>query len=185
MEQQFEENEEIKRLEPFVECKMVVDKSIIGVKTKLVRIRDPCNGQLLAQIRDPKIAIQPYQTMDGVIDIKDHIDNRKLPHFYKGEVPMTFDSKKLTWATLLELIRSKSRQRIFWDFVESLRQIRLTFNNILMSKFRFLPKIYKKNATIQSLFNQSAVKVEQLYQSNQTASDPRQQKKNDQEEQVG
>ena len=47
--------------------------------------------------------------MEGVIDIKDHINNRKLPHFYKGEVPMTFDNKKLTWATLLELIRSKSR----------------------------------------------------------------------------
>ena len=86
------ENEEVKRLEPFVEYKKVQDKSIIGVKTNLVRIRDPCNGQLLAQIRDPKIAILPYQTMDGVIDIKDHIENRKLPHFYKGEVPLTFDN---------------------------------------------------------------------------------------------
>ena len=47
--------------------------------------------------------------MDGIIDIKDHIDNRKLPQFYKGEPPLTFDNKKLTWATLLELIRSKSR----------------------------------------------------------------------------
>lgn len=51
------------------------DKSIIGLKTNLVRIRDPCNGHLLAQIRDPKINIMPYKTMEGVFDMKNHIDN--------------------------------------------------------------------------------------------------------------
>ena len=83
--------------------------------------------------------------MEGVIDIKDHIDKRKPPNFFKGEVPMTFDNKKVTWDTLLELLKSKDRQKIFWDFVESLRQVRLTYNNILMSKFWALPKQYKKN----------------------------------------
>ena len=48
--------------------------------------------------RDLVLAVKRYAiSLDRgdfklVIDIKDHIDNRKLPQFYKGEVPLQFDN---------------------------------------------------------------------------------------------
>ena len=59
----------------------------------------------------------------------------------------------------------------------------MTYNNILLGKFRALPKTFKKTTGIQKLFNESAVKVEKLYQSNQSIADEPQYKKKEADEQ--
>ena len=81
---------------------------------------------------------------------------------------MRFDDEKVSWDTLLELIRSKKRQRVFWDFVEQLRNTRLNFNQILMSKYRNLPRNLKKHEKIKKLFSDRATPVEDPYISNQS-----------------
>ena len=86
--------------------------------------------------------------MEGVIDIKEHIESRTQPVFYKADPPLDFSDKRLSWGTMLELIKSKERQKQFWNFVEDLRQVRITFNQLLMAKFRPLPTRFKKNLQI-------------------------------------
>lgn len=41
---------------------------------------------------------------------------------------------------MLELIKSKKKQAQFWEFVGSLRDVRLNFNKILKDKFGGLSK---------------------------------------------
>ena len=57
------------RLDQCVEYLKVHDRALIGRVTNLVRIKDPCTGLLIAEIRDPKVDINPYSNMDGVIDM--------------------------------------------------------------------------------------------------------------------
>ena len=42
--------------------------------TNLIKIRDPCDGKLLATIRNPKCKIEPYKTRDAIIDIQEYIE---------------------------------------------------------------------------------------------------------------
>ena len=80
-------------------------------KTNLVKIKDPCTGNVLVTIRDPKHKIEPYKNMDGVVDIQDHIDNRKLPTFYKGEPAVTYVERgTYKWEDVfLDLIAPRKR----------------------------------------------------------------------------
>ena len=73
-----ESSEIAKDLEEFVEHMMVKDRALNRM-TSLIRIRDPCNGNLLATIRDPKCKIEPYKRREGIIDIQEHIEKRELP----------------------------------------------------------------------------------------------------------
>ena len=45
------------------------DKALVGHKTNLVKIRDPCNGNIIVTLRDPKVNIEPYKSMEGVINV--------------------------------------------------------------------------------------------------------------------
>ena len=116
------ENEElINQMDKYVESLMVQDRAIIGRMTKIVKIRDPCTGNLIASIRNPKARITSYTSMEGVIDMEDYIEKRKLPIFYSAVPPLTYSDAPISWDTLLELIESKKRQKEFWDFIERLR----------------------------------------------------------------
>ena len=73
---------------------------------------------------------------------------------------MRYCPHPISWENMLDLIRSKQRQQVFWDFIEQLRQVRLTFNKVLMAKFKSLPRFLKKNDNVQLLFNKSVLKVD-------------------------
>ena len=75
----------------------------------MVRIRDPCTGNLIASIRDPKIDINPYSGQIGVIDMKEAIINASVPTFDVEEPPISFDDRQLGWHTMLELIKMKRK----------------------------------------------------------------------------
>ena len=87
------------------------DRAVSDRKTLIVRIKDPCNGKLIASVRDPKVKIGPYRDMDKIIDMQAHIENRTNPQFYKEMSPLNFDEKKLSWGAMLELIKSKEQQK--------------------------------------------------------------------------
>ena len=116
------------RLEHCVEYLKVQDRAIIGRTTNLVRIRDPCTGHLIASIRDPKVDINPYSGTAGVIDMQDAIVNATVPVFNAEEPPMSFDERRLGWHTMLDLIKTKRSKKQFWEFIERLRTVRLTYN---------------------------------------------------------
>ena len=80
-----------RKLEQFVEYFKVQDKALIGSLTNMVRIKDPSTGLLIASIRDPKVDINPYSSMDGVIDMQEAIENGKVPVFNSEVGPMSFD----------------------------------------------------------------------------------------------
>ena len=104
----------------FVESK-VTDKAIIGSVSDYVQIKDPCTGNTMVVIRNPKVKIQPYKSMDGVIDMSEHVSKCKVPNFYKAEVPLQFGNERVGWHNMLNLIKSKERQKQFWEFIEGLR----------------------------------------------------------------
>ena len=92
-EEESSDVEVLNDLDKYVEHMQVQDRALKR-KTNLVKIMDPCNGNVLASIRDPKCRIIPYKDMEGIVDIQKiiqkHIDERKLPTFYKGEPALTF-----------------------------------------------------------------------------------------------
>ena len=49
---------------------------------------------------------------------------------------------------MLDLIKSKKNKQLFWDFIKRLKHIRLIFNQLLLIKFRNLPKLLKKNLDV-------------------------------------
>ena len=59
--------------------------------------------------------------------------------------------------------------------METLRQVRLTYNKIIQAKFRLLSRALKRNSEIQKLFNQNTVNVDKLYASNEDPLSPKQQ----------
>ena len=69
---------------------------------------------ILATVRDPKIKIANYKTTDGLVDINDCLENGKHPNFFPGDPPINFGDRKLHWDYMLDLIKSKERQKIFW-----------------------------------------------------------------------
>ena len=77
-------------LDRFVQESKIKDRAIEGRETTLVKIWDPCNGKLLASIRDPGMSIKPYTTKDGLVNMQEHIDNSKQPIFFKAEPPLRY-----------------------------------------------------------------------------------------------
>ena len=75
----------------------------------MVQVKDPCTGNLIAEIRDPKVLIKSYSSMDGVVDLQKHITERRIPVFYKTIAPLDFSSHRVGWHTMLNLIKSKER----------------------------------------------------------------------------
>lgn len=104
------------------------DRAIIGRVTNLVRIKDPCTGHLIAQIRDPKIAIDPYQNSKNIIDMQGSIVNCVVPVFSASQVPVEFNESRIGWHVMLDLIKKKRTKKQFWEFIERLRQVRLLYN---------------------------------------------------------
>ena len=147
------------RLEQFVEYFKVQDRAIIGRLTNMVRIKDPSTGLLIASIRDPKIDINPYTDMSGVIDMQEAIINGTVPVFNSEVAPMSFDIRRLGWHTMLDLIKTKKSKKQFWEFIERLRNVRLCYNQILLNKFMKLSKTLKRNLEVQQLFNEMAIAV--------------------------
>ena len=72
-----------KDLEEYLEYQEVQDRACKRL-TNLIKIRDPCDGKLLATIRNPKCKIEPYKTKDAIIDIQEYIEKQEIPKFYKG-----------------------------------------------------------------------------------------------------
>lgn len=116
------------RMGEFVEYLKVQDRAIIGRLTNMVKIRDPCTGHLIVSIRDPKVDINPYSSSFGVIDMQDSIKNASEPVFNSEEPPMSFEARRLGWHTMLDLIRTKRSKKMFWEFIERLKNVRLTYN---------------------------------------------------------
>ena len=90
----------------------------------MVRIKDPGTGLLIASIRDPKVDINPYSGMSGVIDMQEAIINGTVPVFNSEVAPMSFDIRRLGWYTMLELIKNKKSKKQFWEFITRLRNVR-------------------------------------------------------------
>ena len=44
--------------------------------------------------------------MVGVIDMEDYIVKSKIPIFYAAEPPLSYSEERVSWKTLLELIKS-------------------------------------------------------------------------------
>lgn len=112
------------RLGQAVEYFKVQDKAFIGSLTNMVRIKDPGTGLLIASIRDPKVDINPYSSMDGVIDMEEAIRLGTVPVFNSEVPPMNFDPRQLGWFTMLDLIKKGQSKKQFWDFIERLRLVR-------------------------------------------------------------
>ena len=81
------------KLGQFVEYFKVQDKALIGNLTNMVRIKDPSTGLLIASIRDPKVDINPYSSMAGIIDMQGAIENGSVPVFNSEIQPMSFDDR--------------------------------------------------------------------------------------------
>ena len=81
------------KLGQFVEYFKVQDKALIGSLTNMVRIKDPSTGLLIASIRDPKVDINPYSSMAGIIDMQGAIENGTVPVFNSEVQPMSFDER--------------------------------------------------------------------------------------------
>jgi hypothetical protein len=75
--------------------------------TNLVRVRDPCTGLLLVSIRNPKIDINPYTSGAALIDMHEALDKQQVPIFNREQPPINFDSRRLGWHIMLELIKKK------------------------------------------------------------------------------
>ena len=115
-------------LHNYVQYLKVQDRAILGRLTQLVQIRDPCNGHIIASIRDPKVGIVSYKSEDGVIDLQKSIDTGVPPIFNRDELPMSFDCQTLGWHQMLDLIKSKEKKKQFWEFIERLSKVRETYN---------------------------------------------------------
>lgn len=109
---------------------------------------DPCTGNTMVVIRNPKIKIKPYTSMEGVIDISEHVARQRSPVFFKAEQRVSFTDEKIGWHTMLKLIKSKECDRQFWDFIEGLRHVRNTYNQLLLSKYRQLSRLLKRDPLI-------------------------------------
>ena len=136
------------RLEQFVEYFKVQDRAILGRLTNMVRIKDPSTGLLIASIRDPKVDINPYSSMRGVVDMQDAIIKGEVPIFNPEVAPMSFDIRRLGWHTMLDLIKHKESKKQFWEFIERLRIVREKYNQILLNKFTKLPKTLRRNLEV-------------------------------------
>lgn len=150
-----------KDLDEFIEHTEVQDRALKR-KTQLVKIRDPCNGNVLATLRDPKAKIDPYRNKHAIINIQEHIDKRELPKFYKGEPSIAFNQRKgISWKTLHDIIKAEERQQVFWDLIKDVKKLRISYNKILLSKFKTTKKkpLYAKNIRIHTLFNEYALEV--------------------------
>ena len=77
-----------------------------------MKVKDPCTGHTLAEIKNPKVKIQPYKSMEGVIDIQDHIANRVTPKFFEDEPPLNLGHSDtvFSWPKLSRLISSDDTQ---------------------------------------------------------------------------
>ena len=69
---------------------------------------------ILATIRNPKIEIANYKSIKDLFDLNACVQTGKRPIFYPGDPPINFGDKKLHWDFMLELIKSKELQKIFW-----------------------------------------------------------------------
>ena len=56
-------------MEKFLVKERVQDRAIKDSWTDQIRVKDPCTGQTLVVIKNPKVKIQPYKSMDGIVDI--------------------------------------------------------------------------------------------------------------------
>ena len=112
------------KLGQFVEYFKVQDKALIGSLTNMVRIKDPSTGLLIASIRDPKVDINPYSSMAGVIDMEEAIANGTVPVFNSEVQPLSFDQQARGWYTMLELIKKTESKKQFWEFIDRLRIVR-------------------------------------------------------------
>ena len=115
----------------------------------MVRIKDPSTGLLIASIRDPKVDINPYSSMAGIIDMQGAIENGTVPVFNSEVQPMSFDERSMGWYTMLELIKKTESKKQFWEFIDRLRIVRQTYNQILLNKFSKLSKALKRNLDVQ------------------------------------
>ena len=105
----FGENVSENTLEKFVVHEKVQDRAIEDKMSNVVRVKDPCTGNTLVSIRNPQVKIKPYSSMDGVVDMEEHITNRRIPIFYKTELPLDFSNERTGWHNMLNLIKSKDR----------------------------------------------------------------------------
>ena len=91
--------------------------------------------------------------------MKEAINNQLVPDFGVNEPPMKFEEGEQGWKAMLSLINSRRQQKIFWDFIDKLNNIRVLYNCILRQKFRQLKVSYRRNGDIQKLFNESYVEI--------------------------
>ena len=98
----------------------------------MTQVKDPCTGNKIVTIWNPKVQIRPYTSMDGVVDLKDHIANQRIPVFYKTVPTLDFKRDREGWSKLLRLIESKEQQQSFWEFIERLQKVRIAFNRLLL-----------------------------------------------------
>ena len=49
------------------------DRAIKGRTSEWISIKDPCTGNTLAVIKNPKVKIKPYKSMAGVVDMHEYI----------------------------------------------------------------------------------------------------------------
>ena len=155
----FFNNEQKMDLENSVIYQKVRDKAGKKEPTCLVKVKDPCSGWLIATIRDPKIDINPYLDEKKLINLQQMIKENKQPAFSQNATPMVFDNRPLDWHVMLEHInvRSGKTKKDFWELIERLKHVRYTFNQLLLARYRALPKPLKRNFEIQQLFNETAL----------------------------
>ena len=66
------------------------------------------------------------------------------------------------WQTMVQLLGDKRMQKQLWDQIRKMNEIRTLFNNIVLNKFKQMPKLYKKNPKVLKLFNDTILDLSAL-----------------------
>ena len=62
---------------------------------------------------------------------------------------------------MANVIKAEERQQVFWDLIKDVKKLRVSYNKILLNKFKALKKkpLFAKSVRIHQLFNEYAIEI--------------------------
>ena len=141
-------------------CEKVKGITLNGKTDLIVKIRDPRTQNLLVQFKNPKVPISTKRQMaKPIVDLEKHVMINEEPNF--GPV---FQKEKLGdnckgWDRLSVLVESKQQNKCFWEFVERLKNLRYTYNQIVDKKWRGLPRYLRRKKDVIEMFQETRKKI--------------------------
>ena len=92
------------------------------------------------------------------IDLEKNIQTNEPPNFGLVSIP-AYEETNFGWYTLSQLVKSKRNHKPFWEFVERLKNLRHSFNNIVEMKFKSLHRNVRRKDEIIKIFRATRKKI--------------------------